>query len=200
MTRSVYVIDDDEAVRDSLSFLLETAGFGVKTFESGVRFLESFSGQETGCIVTDVRMPGLSGLELATRLRDLGSQLPIIIMTGHGDVPMAVEAMRAGAHDFIEKPFDDQAMITSIESALARAAQAHGGDSNRAQAQQKIASLSPREQQVLGGLVEGKANKVIARDLGISPRTVEIYRANVMTKMGAENLSELVRMAIAAGS
>ncbi|MGA2953093.1 MAG: response regulator FixJ [Caulobacteraceae bacterium] len=200
MARSVYVIDDDDAVRDSLSFLLETAGFTVNAFESGASFLKSFTGRESGCVVTDVRMPGLSGLELAARLRDLGARLPIIVMTGHGDVPMAVEAMKAGVHDFIEKPFDDEVMISSIEQALMRAELTETNDSGRAEAQQRIAALSKREHQVLAGLVEGKANKVIARDLGISPRTVEIYRANVMTKMGAANLSELVRMAIAAGS
>jgi len=200
MTRVVHVIDDDQAVRESLGFLLETAGFEVKTYDSGVRFLEAFSGDLDGCVVTDVRMPGISGIELAGRLRDLGSRLPIIVMTGHGDVPLAVEAMKAGVHDFIEKPFDDEAMIRSIESALQRSEIATGHAENRADVLRRIESLSARERQVLAGLVEGSANKVIARDLGISPRTVEIYRANVMTKMRAASLSELVRMAISAGT
>jgi two-component system response regulator FixJ len=199
MGRLVYVIDDDDAVRESLSFLLEAAGFEVKSFESGTAFLDQSNGQESGCIVTDVRMPGLSGLELAGRLRERGSKLPVIVMTGHGDVPMAVEAMKAGVHDFIEKPFDDQAMIHSIEAALMRADMTESGDSERGEIVRRIDSLSTRERQVLSGRVDGKANKVIARDLGISPRTVEIYRANVMTKMAAASLSELVRMTIHAG-
>lgn len=198
MSRLVHVVDDDEAVRDSLGFLLETAGFEVKTYESGNRFLESFT-DDGACVVTDVRMPGLTGLELVARLRERGSRLPVIVMTGHGDVPLAVEAMKAGVHDFIEKPFEDEAMIRSIEGALLRSDLAAGRSEDRSDIIRRIETLSARERQVLSGLVDGKANKVIARDLDISPRTVEIYRANVMTKMRAASLSELVRLAISAG-
>jgi two-component system response regulator FixJ len=199
VTRTVHVVDDDEAVRDSLGFLLETAGFEVRTYDSGDRFLAEFGGGDGGCVVTDVRMPGVTGLELVARLRARGSSLPIIVMTGHGDVPLAVEAMKAGVHDFLEKPFEDEAMIRAIEGALARADLNSAQSEGRADVTRRMESLSVRERQVLGGLVEGKANKVIARDLGISPRTVEIYRANVMAKMGAASLSELVRMTISAG-
>lgn len=198
MSRLVHVVDDDPAVRDSLGFLLETAGFEVKTYDSADQFLETYAAGDGGCLVTDVRMPGLTGMELVARLREQGSNLPIVVMTGHGDVPMAVAAMKAGVADFIEKPFDDEAMIGSIEGALRRSDQASGAFETRAGIVRRVATLSTRESQVLAGLVDGKANKVIARDLGISPRTVEIYRANVMTKMAAASLSELVRMAIAA--
>jgi two-component system response regulator FixJ len=191
----VHVIDDDEAVRESLAFLLEAAGFQVTTSESATLFLERLTGTETGCIVTDVRMPGLSGLDLARILKARGSRLPLIVITGHGDVPLAVEAMKAGAQDFIEKPFADDTLIEAIRLALASRGQDAGSESPRA----RIDALSTREHQVLKGLVAGKANKVIARDLGISPRTVEIYRAHVMTKMRAASLSELVRLAILAG-
>ena len=200
--RVVHVIDDDDAVRDSIAFLLEAADFEVKTYDSGVRFLEEFTGRESGCVLTDVRMPGLTGLELATRLRALGSGLPIIVITGHADVALAVEAMKAGVEDFIEKPFDDLVLVKSVEAALARAgapgASANDSAVERAETNRRMETLSMRERQVLQALVEGRANKVMARDLGISPRTVEIYRANVMSKMGAASLSQLVRMTILA--
>jgi len=200
--RMVHVIDDDDAVRDSIAFLLEAAGFEVKTYDSGVRFLEGYTDQESGCVLTDVRMPGLTGLELAIRLRALGSRLPIIVITGHADVALAVEAMKAGVEDFIEKPFDDVVLVKSVEAALARAgapgAGANSSASERAETIRRLDTLSMRERQVLQALVEGRANKVMARDLGISPRTVEIYRANVMSKMDAASLSQLVRMTILA--
>jgi two-component system response regulator FixJ len=201
--RFVHVIDDDDGVRDSLAFLLEAAGYQVRGYESGQRFLDSFAGAEAGCVLTDVRMPGLTGLELVVRLKSLGSRLPIIVMTGHADVPLAVEAMKAGVDDFIEKPFDDQEIIRSIEAALERAEASHNrpghiDDIERADTLRRLGTLSMRERQVLEALVEGKANKVMARDLGISPRTVEIYRANLMQKMGATNLSQLVRMTLLA--
>jgi two-component system response regulator FixJ len=200
--RLVHVIDDDDAVRDSIAFLLEAAGFEVKTYDSGVRFLEEYTDQETGCVLTDVRMPGLTGLELAVRLRALGSVLPIIVITGHADVALAVEAMKAGVEDFIEKPFDDVVLVKSVEAALARAGApgtgANSSASERAETNRRLDTLSMRERQVLQALVEGRANKVMARDLGISPRTVEIYRANVMSKMDAASLSQLVRMTILA--
>lgn len=200
--RMVHVIDDDDAVRDSLAFLLEAAGYEVKTYDSGLRFLEGFSGDERGCVLTDVRMPGLTGLELTLRLKSLGSRLPIVVLTGHADVALAVEAMKAGVDDFIEKPFDDQVIINSVEHALKRHAAptsaAQGGVVEQAETMNRLETLSARERQVLQGVVSGKANKEVARELGISPRTIEIYRANVMHKMGAVSLSQLVRMTIMA--
>jgi two-component system response regulator FixJ len=196
----VHVVDDDDAVRDALRVLLQVSGYEVKTYDSGVRFLEQLTGDESGCVITDVRMPGITGLAMAARLRSLGSRLPIIVITGQADVPMAVEAMKAGAQDFIEKPFDDVVILKAVEAALAgqrRASDICSDD--QAHLRQRIDTLSARERQVLNALVAGKANKVTARDLGISPRTVAIYRANVMTKMQAGSLSELVRMAITAG-
>ena len=175
----VHVIDDDDAVRDSLAFLLETADLSVRTYASAMEFLEAVPTMPHGCIVTDVRMPEMSGVELARRLKDLGVPDPVIVITGHADVPLAVEAMKAGVTDFIEKPFE--------------------GAAERARIAERIAALSGREREVLDGLVAGHANKVIAYDLGISARTVEVYRANVMTKMGASSLSELVRMALMVG-
>lgn len=198
--RRVHVVDDDDAVRDALRVLLQVSGYDVKTYDSGVRFLEDLTANETGCVITDVRMPGITGLAMAARLRNLGSKLPIIVITGQADVPMAVEAMKAGVRDFIEKPFDDVAILSAVEAALASKGRADDdGDGARAALRQRIDTLSARERQVLSALVAGKANKVTGRDLGISPRTVAIYRANVMTKMQASSLSELVRMAIKAG-
>lgn len=195
----VHVVDDDVEVRQSLSFLLATAGLAVRLHESAVAFLETVKQTPSGCIVTDVRMPGIDGIEFLRRLKARGFAWPVIVMTGHADVPLAVEAMKQGAVDFIEKPFDDEVLIGAIRSSLdaqARAAQRHG---QSAEIQARIDLLSERESQVLAGLVAGKANKVIAFDLGISPRTVEIYRANVMSKMQAASLSELVRMTLLAG-
>ena len=194
----VHVIDDDAAMRDSLSFLLESADLTAKTYESAVAFLQHVRSLEHGCIVTDVRMPEMSGLELIQRLKTLGIELPIIVMTGHADVPLAIEAMKAGVHDFIEKPFDDEQLLGAIRAALAQAEDQAQRSDEMAGIKSKLDSLSTREREVLQGLVAGQANKVIAYDLGISPRTVEIYRANVMTKMGAASLSELVRMTLAA--
>ena len=196
---TVHVIDDDEAVRHSLAFLLQTAKFDVRSYGSATDFLNIALSLSSGCVVTDVRMPGLSGIDLLKRLRELRIALPVIVITGHADVPLAVEAMKIGADDFLEKPFDDEVLLASIRTALKRQA----GDSNR-QAQRsevegRLATLSNRERDVLLGLVAGRANKQIAFDLGISPRTVEIYRANLMTKMQAASLSALVRMALLAG-
>ena len=195
----VYVIDDDPAMRDSLDFLLDAAGLKARLFESAVSFLEALPELGPGCIVSDVRMPNLDGLELLKRLRESNKPLPIIIMTGHGDIPLAVEAMKLGAIDFIEKPFEDDRLIGTITAALSGAAQRHKGDAVTADIASRIASLSPRERQVLDGLVAGLSNKLIARDYDISPRTIEVYRANVMTKMQASSISELVRFAIRGG-
>jgi two-component system response regulator FixJ len=195
----VHVIDDDEALRESLAFLLGTAHLRVRTYESATVFLEALPRAEPGCIITDVRMPGISGVELLRRLKSSEAAFPVIVITGHGDVPLAVEAMKLGAIDFLEKPFEDDALVAAVQQALGR----HEHDARRAaeQAQtfERIASLSARERQVLEGLVAGNPNKTIAFDLGISPRTVEIYRANVMTKMKATSLSDLVRMALLGG-
>lgn len=192
----VHLIDDDEAVRRALAFLLGTAGLAVKVYESAILFLEKFDSGETGCIVTDVRMPGMDGIQLLRRLNELKIKLPVIVLTGHADVPLAVEAMKFGAVDFIEKPFSDDVLLEAIRSALARNSQS-AGDAGQIRA--RIATLTPREKEVLDGLLAGHPNKTIAFDLGLSPRTVEAHRANVMTKMRASSLSELVRMVISAG-
>ena len=194
----VHVVDDDPAIRDSLSFLLDAAGMVARTYDSAPALLDRAADLEPGCIVTDVRMPEMSGLEMIRKLTDLNVRLPVIVMTGHADVPLAIEAMKAGVKDFIEKPFDDEALLTSIGEALAEGAEAHARESQDAAVRERLESLSTRERQVLDCLVAGQANKVIAYDLGISPRTVEVYRANVMTKMQARSLSELVRMSILA--
>ena len=193
-----HIIDDDDALRDSLAFLLSSADIPVATYASAPEFLKALGGIASGCVVTDIRMPEMSGMELLKHLKETGSPLQVIVMTGHGDVPLAVEAMRLGAADFLEKPFDDEAMIASVRTALARQKAADQGLAVRNGIQQKLDALSLRERQVLDGLVAGNPNKRIAHDLGISPRTVEIYRANVMTKMQAGSLSDLVRMTLVA--
>ena len=195
----VHVVDDDVAVRQSLAFMLGSAGLSVRLYDSGPAFLGSLPMSPGGCLVTDIRMPDMDGLELQRRLNELGLKIPVIVITGHGDVPLAVEAMKAGAVDFIEKPFDDELLLGAINAALEHQARGIERESHSVEIQARVAALSERERQVLEGLVAGKANKVIAYDLGISPRTVEIYRANVMTKMQAGSLSELVRMALLAG-
>ena len=193
----VHVVDDDLAVRRSLAFLLASDGLAVRLHESATAFLAQIGDPASGCVVTDVRMPDIDGLELLRRLRDAGSRLPVIVMTGHADVPMAVEAMRIGAFDFVEKPFDDEVLLKSIRTALARQNGEQGRDAELERVRQLAASLSAREREVMDGLLKGKANKVIAHELGLSPRTVEIYRANVMTKMQAKSLSDLIRQALA---
>jgi two-component system response regulator FixJ len=195
----IYVIDDDEAMRDSLNFLLDAAGFEVTLFESAQILLDALSGLPFGCIVSDVRMPGIDGIELLKRMKASPSKFPVLIMTGHGDVPLAVEAMKLGAVDFLEKPFEDDRLVGMIEAALRQAGSAARSDTVTQDIAARIATLSPRERQVMEGLIGGLSNKLIARDYDISPRTIEVYRANVMTKMQANSLSELVRMAMRAG-
>jgi two-component system, LuxR family, response regulator FixJ len=195
----VYVIDDDDAMRDSLNFLLESAGFNVTLFESALKFLDALQDLAFGCVVSDVRMPGLDGIELLKRMKADRSPLPIVIMTGHGDIPLAVEAMKLGAVDFLEKPFEDDRLIGMIEAAIRQAEPAAKSEAVTHDIAARIATLSPRERQVMDGLIAGLSNKLIARDYDISPRTIEVYRANVMTKMQANSLSELVRLAMRAG-
>ena len=195
----VHVIDDDTDVRQSLAFLLSTAGLAVHVHESALVFLEKLSDAQDGCIVTDIRMPGMDGLELQRRLAANKVGMPVIVITGHGDVALAVQAMKAGAVDFIEKPFDDEVLLASIRSALTIGAQDSQRDAKIAAVAVRLKLLTEREREVLDGLVNGKPNKIIAYDLGISPRTVEVYRANVMTKMQADSLSELVRMSLLDG-
>ena len=197
----VYVIDDDPAMRDSLDFLLGSAGFIVRLFDSAAVFLGALPELAFGCVVTDIRMPGIDGIELLRRLNAQAEvrRLPVIVMTGHGDVPLAVEAMKLGALDFLEKPFEDDRLIGMIETALSQNESGGTGEAIAADMAARIASLTQRERQVMQGLVDGQSNKVIAREYDISPRTVEVYRANVMTKMQAASLSELVRFAIRAG-
>jgi two-component system, LuxR family, response regulator FixJ len=197
--RNIYVIDDDQAMRDSLDFLLGSAGFRVRVFDSAQVFLDELAKLEPGCVVTDVRMPGIDGMELLRRVNSGARKLPVIVMTGHGDVPLAVEAMKLGALDFLEKPFEDERLIGMIETALSEQANGSTNDAASADMAARVASLTQRERQVMQGLVTGQSNKTIAREYDISPRTVEVYRANVMTKMQAGNLSELVRFAIRAG-
>jgi two-component system response regulator FixJ len=198
MSGQVHILDDDDAVRESLAYLCLTSGLQAVTYASPLVLLESATDLREGCIVTDVRMPEMDGLTLVARLKERGVQLPIVVITGHGDVAMAVAAMKAGAVDFLEKPFDDEIFLGTVRDALARsesgkpmrAANLDGLDG-------KLALLSERERQVLDRLIEGEANKVIALNLGISPRTVEIYRAKVMTKMGAASFADLVRTVVA---
>lgn len=189
----VHIIDDDEAVRQSLAFLFAMSNVPAQTYDGPAAFLAAADGLKGGCIVTDIRMPQMNGLELMRRVQAMGVRLPVVVMTGHGDVPLAVEAMKAGACDFLEKPFSDEALLTAVKAALARA------DSGDGELRGKLEQLSARERQVLDRLVLGHANKVIARDLGISDRTVEIYRAKVMSKMGADSFAELIRLALKAG-
>ena len=194
--RIVHIVDDDEAVRQSLAFLLGSAGLTVRLYDSASAFLAGLSAVKSGCLVTDMRMPDMTGIELLQQLRVKACRLPAIVITGHGDVPLAVEAMKAGAVDFIEKPFDQETILHAVQAALERSFEGEGREDPAVAA--RLATLSERERQVLEGLVAGHPNKTIAYDLGISPRTVEVYRANLMTKMGARSLSELIRMAIIA--
>jgi len=194
---TVHIIDDDDAVRHSLEFLLKTANIEVYSYDSGEAFLEKMQTTE-GCVVTDIRMPGISGLDLMVRMKERHLNMPVIVITGHGDVPLAVEAMKLGATDFLEKPFDDDALLAAVNAALNRYRHEGARAAEKAQISERLASLTNRERQVLDSLVMGHPNKIIGYDLGISARTVEIYRANVMTKMQASSLSDLVRMSLIA--
>jgi len=195
----VHLIDDDEAVRISLGFLLDMNDLPARTYASAEEFLEGAEALTGGCIVTDVRMPEMSGLELVRKLKERGVNLPVVVITGHGDVPLAVEAMRAGVIDFIEKPFDDEVLLRAIRMALDAKAESEAHAEERQRFERMLATLSGREKDVLRGVIAGKMNKVIAYELGISQRTVEVYRANVMSKTHANGLSELVRIALLAG-
>lgn len=195
----VHIVDDEEPVRKSLAFLLTMAGFTARVHESATRFLAAAPGLGKSCLVTDLRMPDMSGLELLTRLGEAGAMLPTIVISGHGDVPMAVAAMKAGALDFIEKPFEDEVLVAAIKRAAERIGQAAPAADDAAGIHERIAQLTERERQVLEAVVAGLPNKTIAYDLEISPRTVEVHRANVMSKMQARSLPELVRMTLAAG-
>jgi two-component system response regulator FixJ len=192
----VHVIDDDGAARESLTFLLETAQLPVRAHESARAFLDAALTSQVGCVITDVRMPEIDGIELLRRLKAHNIGWPVIVITGHADVPLAVEAMKHGAVDFIEKPYDGEVLLSVVRAALTSHEQNAARDSEKARILERMATLSPREREVLDGLVAGHQNKIIAHDLGISDRTVEIYRANVMTKMQSRSLSQLVRMAL----
>jgi len=196
--RLVHLVDDDEAIRRSVGFMLKTSGFHVRTYESGDDLLKSASNLEAGCILLDIRMPGMDGLELQAALRDKGIRLPVIIMTGHGDVALAVQAMKAGAVDFIEKPFEKAVLLSAIEHGVERLKRSAADVDRADEAAVRLQALTPREREVLDGLAKGLPNKTIAYDLGISPRTVEIHRANVMSKLGVRSLSEALRIAFAA--
>ena len=195
----VHVIDDDEAVRQSLEFLLNSAELAVRSYDSATAFLDVLPEVRCGCIVSDVRMPEMTGIQLLQHIQKMAVGLPAILITGHGDVPLAVEAMQMGAVDFLEKPFDDEVLVATVRAALEGSEIDSTRDCEQRALAGRIAALSGRERDVLDGLLAGSPNKTIAFDLGISPRTVEIYRANLMTKMQAASLSDLVRMALIAG-
>lgn len=193
---TVHVVDDDESARESLAFLLESADFHVVTYDGAPAFLDALPNARPGCVITDVRMPDMSGQELVARLAALNTRMPVIMITGHGDIPMAVEAMRSGVVDFIEKPFSESRILDALKRALSAQVETPAMSVDQAEILQRLETLSERERQVLDGVVGGHPNKVIARELGISPRTVEIYRAKLMTKMHADNLAALVRMTL----
>ena len=189
LDRTVHVVDDDAAVRRSLERLLDAAGFHVVSYQSPTAFLNAASGLSAGCVLLDIRMPGVDGLEVQSRLNRLRVNLPVIVMTGHGDVPSAVRAMKAGAVDFLEKPFDDETLLNAIGGAFAKASRLIGGDREAVRAAQRIATLSPREREVLDALLAGRQNKVIAFDLNISVRTVELHRAHMMERLGTKQFA-----------
>jgi two-component system, LuxR family, response regulator FixJ len=197
---TVYVVDDDDGMRRALSLLLNTVGYKTAAFASPKEFLDKFRPDTAGCLVLDIRMPGISGLELQQHLNRMGSMLPVIFITGHGDVPMAVQAMKEGAFEFVQKPFRDQDLLDRINHALEQDKQNRSSLARRADVLQRIESLTPREKQVMALVVDGAANKVIAIDLGLSERTVEIHRAKVMEKMGARSVAHLVKLQMSLSS
>jgi FixJ family two-component response regulator len=194
LTPTVYIVDDDSGVRSSIRVLMKSVGLAAMPFASAKEFLEAYHPNNPGCLVLDIRMPGLSGLELQEALNERGAVIPVIFITGHGDIPMAVDAMRHGAFDFLQKPFRDQDLIDRIQQALARDAETRQALQEHSRIRARIATLTPREREVLELLTSGKANKMMAQDLGLSQRTVEIHRAHVMEKMGAKSVAQLVRM------
>ncbi|HQQ63830.1 MAG TPA: response regulator FixJ [Pseudomonadales bacterium] len=195
---TVFVVDDDDAVRESLVFLMKSVGLRAESFASAQAFLDVYNAQRAGCLVLDIRMPGMSGLELQEKLKQLGSILPIIFITGHGDVPMAVKAIKAGAADFVQKPFRDQELIDRIREVLEEDAEVRADKLQRNEILRRMGTLTEREREVMEQVVDGKANKVVAIDLNVSQRTVEIHRANVMEKMKARSLAQLVRLVMKA--
>lgn len=197
--RIVYLVDDDEAIRHSASFMLRHAGYVVKTFPDGINFLDNVSDDQVGCILLDVRMPGMDGLAVQNALNHRGINMPVIILTGHGDVPVAVEAMKGGAIEFLEKPYEKQALISAIENAFSLLDNQSADDKRSREAKARLTELTPRERQVLECLVDGLTNKGIAQALSISPRTVEIHRAHMMEKLQADSLSNALRFAFLAG-
>lgn len=197
--RLIHIIDDEDSVRRSASFMLKTSGFSVQSWASGVAFLKEVRHVEAGCILLDVRMPEMDGLEVQRTLHERGVTMPVIILTGHGDISVAVRAMKAGAVDFIEKPFEKEVLLGAIDAAFERMDASGEANTRAEEAAVVLAALSPREREVLEGLAQGQPNKTIAYDLGISARTVEVHRANVMTKLGARSLSDALRIAFAGG-
>ncbi len=195
---TVFIVDDDEAVRNSLRFLMKSVNLAAQTYPSAQSFLDAYDRDRPGCLVLDVRMPGMSGLDLQEKLKEMRSTLPIIFVTGHGDVPMAVQAMQQGAVEFLQKPFRDQDLIDRVNLALARDSEQRAAVEQRQDIVHRIESLTKRESEIMRRIVEGQANKVIAVELGMSPRTVELHRARVMDKMGAASLAQLVRMVMEA--
>ena len=199
MQSTVYIVDDDKLARESLEWLIDSVGLPVNTFESGQAFLDSYNKDLIGCLVLDVRMPDISGLDLHAKLRDKGCTLPVIIMTGHADVEMAVRAMKAGVYDFIEKPYNDSLMLERIQSAIAFDLDNRKAQERINSVKERLSTLTPREMEVLNYVLKSTANKIIAAELGISIKTVELHRSNLMTKMKASSVTELVRLALIAG-
>lgn len=197
--RVAYVVDDEPTVRRSLALLLRSAGFTAQDFDCGEAFLRAAAGLPFGCVLLDLRMPGMDGLEVQREMAARGVALPVVIVTAHGDIALAVQAMKAGACDFIEKPYKADAILQAVEAALARGDEERARTRDAENAAALVAALTPRESQVLQGLLAGHPNKIIAFGLSVSPRTVEIHRANVMAKLGARSLSEAVRIALSAG-
>jgi two-component system response regulator FixJ len=197
--RTVHIVDDDEAIRQSVGFMLRKAGHGVEAYASGVQFLKTASRETRGCVLLDVRMPEIDGLEVQARLAEQGIMLPVIMLTGHGDVTLAVRAVKAGAIEFLEKPFERTALLAAIDEALSQAGRNDRDQLAAAEASVRLAALTPRERDVLDGMVLGRPNKLIAFDLSIATRTVEVHRANLMEKLSARSLSDVLRIAFAAG-